>query len=67
MARVSVAFFLEIVDCGVRHSVYTDCLPDNNTALEALLSTCQEGRLKCHDFSNVNSCYIPSARYRSFL
>jgi len=67
MARVSVAFFLAIVDCIGRHSVYPHCLPDNNTALEALLPTCQEGRLKYHDFSNANSCNIPPARYRHFL
>jgi len=67
MACVSGAFFLAIVDCSGSHSVYPYCLPDNNTALDALLPTCQEGRFKFHDFSNDNGCNIPAARYRSFL
>jgi len=67
MACVSVAFFLAVVDCSWSHSVHPHYLSENNTALEALLPRCQEGRFKYHDFSNANLCNIPPARYRSVL
>jgi len=62
MAYISVAFFLAIVDCSGSYNVYLHYLPDNNTAHEALLPTCQEGRFKFCHFSNAIHYNNPAAR-----
>jgi hypothetical protein len=62
MECVSAAFFLAIVDCSGSYKVYPHCLPDNNTAHEDLLPTCQEGRFKYCHFRLANLYNIPEAR-----